>query len=148
MRVWRISNYADLSGVGGTLVAARSHHKGFPILYTAEHPAGAMIEFLSHIEYYDIPSNFQLLKIEIPDSASIEHVDATALPPDWRNELDVTRSIGDRWLKKKRALALRVPSVIVPHAQNILLNPSHAEMASVAISSMDRVPLDPRFVTR
>ncbi len=106
------------------------------------------MEFLAHMDYSDIPVGFQLLTIDLPDAASMEDVTAMALPPNWRDDLRLTRGLGDHWLRASRTLALRVPSVIIPYARNILANPRHAEMASVTILGVDRVPLDSRLIAR
>ena len=50
MELWRISNYADLSGAGdGLLAAGRWHTRGRRIVYLADHPASALLEMLVHM---------------------------------------------------------------------------------------------------
>jgi len=46
MELWRISNYADLSGAGGLQAAGRWHTRGKRIVYLADHPASALLEML------------------------------------------------------------------------------------------------------
>ena len=145
MRLWRISNYADLSGMGGVRFPARWHSKGRPILYTAEHPAGALTEFLAHMDIEDMPTNFQLLTIEAPDDVVLPAVNAAQLPEGWATNLSTTRAIGDSWLRDGTSLLLRVPSVLVPHAFNVLINPMHGDAASLKTVSSEKVPLDSRF---
>jgi len=48
MELWRISNYADLSGGGGLQAAGRWHTRGKRIVYLADHPASAVLEMLVH----------------------------------------------------------------------------------------------------
>jgi RES domain-containing protein len=57
MRLWRISNYADLSGEGGRRAEGRWHERGRPVVYLAEHAALALLETMVHleIEYEDLP---------------------------------------------------------------------------------------------
>jgi RES domain-containing protein len=146
MRLWRISNYADLSGMGGVRFPARWHGKGRPILYTAEHPAGALTEFLVHMDLEDLPANFQLLSIEASDGLAVPQIDIEALPPDWTTNLNVTRAIGNRWLEEGTSLLLRVPSVLVPEAWNVLVNPAHHDSSALRLARTAKVPLDPRLI--
>ena len=59
VKLWRISNYADLAGRGGQLAEGRWHSRGRPILYCAEAPSGALIEFPVHLPRDLMPSHFQ-----------------------------------------------------------------------------------------
>ena len=64
-RLWRISNYADLSGTGGLRFHARWHTMGSLIVYCADHPAAALAEYLVHLDPEDFTEAFNLLTIEI-----------------------------------------------------------------------------------
>jgi RES domain-containing protein len=148
MRLWRISNYADLSGMGGVRFPARWHSKGRPVLYTAEHPAGALTEFLAHMDIEDMPVNFQLLTIEAPDETPLLSISTDQLPEGWASNFAATRAIGDAWLRGGTSLLLRVPSVLVPRAFNVLVNPMHEDARTLNIVAAEKVPLDSRFSRR
>jgi RES domain-containing protein len=66
MILWRISNYADLLGIGGIEASARWHTAGRPIVYLAENPSSALLEILVHLEAdeEDRPDSYQILKVE------------------------------------------------------------------------------------
>lgn len=145
MRLWRISNYADLSGIGGLRYSARWHTKGRPIFYSAEHPAGALTEFLVHLDREDMPDSFQLLTIELDEDVSIERIEATELSAEWIADERITRQVGDDWLARGASPLLRVPSAIVPEAYNMLINPRHPEAVRMRITGTARVPLDDRL---
>ena len=144
-RLWRISNYADLTGEGGLHFPGRWNSKGRPIIYTAEHSAGAMMEHLAHLDRAMMPKIFQLIEIEIGDSVKIADLASGALPLKWIFNEDTTRAIGDAWLKNAASLALRVPSVLVPDSWNVLLNPAHPDARHMKIVKTQRVPLDARL---
>ena len=144
-KLWRISNHADLQGYGGVRFAGRWHSKGRPIVYCAEHPAAALAEFLVHLDKEDFPETFRLLTIEIDDPHPSERIDIEQLPSNWPNDLAVTRKIGDDWLEVRPSLLLEVPSVLVPGAWNVLLNPVSPEMAQVRVVGDVHVSLDPRL---
>ncbi|MCY1395164.1 RES domain protein [compost metagenome] len=73
MIFWRISAFADLTGRGGFLAGGRWHTAGRPVVYLAATPAGATLEILVHLEIdqEDFPETLQLLRVELPDTASI-----------------------------------------------------------------------------
>ena len=148
MIVWRISNYLDLSGRGGLRAPARWHNAGAPVVYTASSPASALLEVLVHLELNDpdhLPDSYQLLRIDVPDSTAIAELDEGSLAPDWRKLLELTRATGDEWLRKSTSALLAVPSAIVPHTQNYLINPVHRDTRKIKINSYGNFPFDFRL---
>lgn len=143
MILWRISDYADLSGTGGTKYSARWHHAGRPIIYLAEHPALALLETLVHLELSmeDMPDNYQLLEVEVPDDS----INGAVLDdPRWKLNKQLTMDMGSQWLRDQTSLLLRVPSAIVP-GWNYLLNPLHPKASDCQIKSVHQHPYDPRL---
>lgn len=148
MIVWRISNYTDLSGQGGLRAPARWHNAGAPIVYTASSPASALVEMLVHLELGDVdhlPDSFLLLMIEIADSIAIITLDENRLSPAWRTQEQETRAAGDTWLRESNSAILSVPSAIVPHTKNYLINPSQPDAKNIKIRSYGRYPFDSRL---
>jgi RES domain-containing protein len=146
--VWRISNYLDLSGKGGLRAPARWHNAGAPVVYTANSPASALLEVLVHLELNipeHLPDSYQLLRIDVPNSVSITDLEEASFAPDWRNLLELTRSVGDNWLSMSGSAILSVPSAIVPHTQNYLINPSHRDTKKIKINSHGNFPFDFRL---
>src|SRR5260370_41555641 len=94
MVLWRISNFADLKGIGGLRAPGRWHFAGQPVVYLAEHPAGALLETLVHQEIggtADLPDTYRLLKVEVDDSVSIAEIGEDAFSPDWRDHTSGTQ---------------------------------------------------------
>ncbi len=144
--LWRISAYADLSGGGAKIASARWHTKGKPVVYLAESPAGAMLERLVHLlsTRWQLPETYDLLEAHTPDDLGTKEL----LPPvrvDWKQNLLLTRQLGDEWLKEKETPLARVPSAIMPRTWNILLNPEHPEARRVKIVSVLRERFDIRL---
>ena len=153
MRLWRISNYSDLSGEGERLAEGRWHERGQPVVYLSEHPALALLEVLVRLEVdvEDIPTEYRLLAIEVEDRISIEELseeDLDASNPGWRLVPDITRSLTTSWFAESRTALLRIPSVIVPRASNFLLNPMHSDARQLTISSTTKVAFDERLFPR
>src|SRR6266702_5774158 len=133
MEIWRISNYADLSGIGGVRAAGRWHSQGRRIVYLADHPSSALLEMLVHMDRELIPPTYQLLRIDVPENIAIEIVEF-GLPPDWRSHMIVSREIGDRWLDRSTSALLQVPSAISAQGVNFLLNPAHPDASRVGVA--------------
>jgi RES domain-containing protein len=145
MVLWRISRHRDLDGLGGLRAPGRWHERGFPVVYLAETPAGALLEVCVHTSANDIPPNYTLLEITVPTGISVETLDVNTLLPDWLKDLEETRAVGTEWLRSTRSALLRVPSVIVPATFNVLLNPGHPESKTIGISRMIEYPFDIRL---
>lgn len=148
MKLWRISNYADLLGIGGLKTPGRWHNKGIPVVYLAESPALALLETLVHFELdlQEVPENYQLLEVEFTSEEGISHLAQAHLPSAWQQNLEFTRALGDQWLGSQQSALLRVPSAIVPHSYNYLFNPRHPLAAHMHVLSSARHPYDQRLL--
>src|SRR4051812_12159338 len=146
MDLWRISNYADLSGIGGLRAGGRWHSQGRRIVYLADHPSSALLETLVHMDRDLIPPTYQLLRVAIPDDIVVETV-GLELPQDWRTKTMVSREIGDRWLDRATSAFLQVPSAISAQGVNFLLNPAHPDALRVGVAEVIQAPFDPRLRT-
>ena len=149
MVLWRISNHADLSGAGGLLHSGRWHHRGRPVIYLAESPAGALVEALVHVQAAspaELPRNYQLLEIALPADASTVDV-SPQLKSSWRDSDATTRALGDAWLAGQTRLLLRVPSAVVGRSFNRLFNPLHAQAAACRVVSIAHYPFDERLLS-
>ncbi|MEL6415993.1 MAG: RES family NAD+ phosphorylase, partial [Pseudomonadota bacterium] len=124
MNIWRISEYASLKGRGGELYEGRWNYQGDAIVYCCEHAAHSMLEILVNADPSLLPSSYQLLTIHVPDGVSRE---AAKLPKGWHQDRDETRAHWRSFWQQNRAALLRVPSVIMPHAYNWLINPKHPD---------------------
>ncbi len=111
MIVYRLtrSKYAnDLAGTGGLYAEGRCNHKGTPVIYTAEQPSLALTEVLVHLDPDQIPLDYVMVTIEIPDAvlqrqATPDEALAASLNPP--------------------VPVYVVPSVIVPQEKNIVVFP-------------------------
>ena len=128
IQAWRVGRqlFADLSGEGARQHGGRWNTPGRAMVYMAEHPALAVLEVRVHL---DLPPD--LLPDEPPE-------DVDAMPAD-------PRAVGDAWLASGRTAVLRVPSVIVPHTSNPLLNPRHPRAADARITQTTPFQFDPRL---
>jgi RES domain-containing protein len=150
VRLWRISNYNDLSGLGGLKASGRWHEKGRHVVYTSDHPASALLEVMVHLEidFEDLPDNYQLLEIDVPDDVAIESVTIASIEKvsqDWKEDPKTTRDLLLTWFEEVRTVVVAVPSAIMPFAKNYLINPRHKDAARISVVQAARYPHDRRL---
>ena len=148
MLLWRVSNHIDLSGEGGLRASARWHSAGRRIVYLGPNPASCLLEHMVHLEIdeEDVPSTFRTLKIEVPDAIFTAAGVPPVLPEGWRDNVELTQTIGNQWLADGPCL-LRVPCALVPETDNVLLNPDHRDAQSVKVIAVIDFPFDQRLIS-
>ena len=145
MDLWRLCRrpYADLSGEGARIFGGRWNSPERPVVYLAEHPALAALEVRVHLDlsFELLPVDFVLMHVTLPDSL------LTGIDNPHRETIADMRTvtIGDASLAAGRSVALRVPSMLMPSAWNILLNPRHPDAARARIAGIDPFHFDPRL---
>jgi RES domain-containing protein len=144
--LWRISNYIDLGGWGGKKFSSRWTSPGHRVVYLAESPAAALVETLVHLEVEseDTPNFYTLLRVSVPDELAIQPLDPLS-GSEWKQDLKLTRHMGDAWLAALGAPLARVPSAIAPHTWNYLLNPEHPDASHVQIAEIIKERFDNRL---
>ena len=151
LTAWRLTKarYAStaLSGLGSTLRAGRWHARGRPVVYAASSAALALVETLVHVERADLLRDaYVALPLRIPADL-VETLDPNHLPPDWRAwpHPASTQALGTAWCDARRSAALLVPSAVVPHEWNVLLNPLHPGFHQIAVGAPEPFPIDARL---
>ena len=152
MLLYRITTQAfahDLSGRGAQTYGGRWNPKGMAVLYTAETPAQALLEFLPHFSDICVPPNLVLVTIQAPDDLKTEEFAQSRLTDGWdaKPPTIVSTEIGREWLTRGTAAALRVPSVMLPFgkAWNMVLNPAHPQCIELEIIEVVPISVDPRL---
>ena len=150
MQAWRLSKarYAgDLIGVGAAREGQRWNQQGQRAVYLGLTPEITVLEMLVH--FNGAPSApLALCCYEFPDEAELmQHPALANLPVGWDAVPHGTASaaFGGAWLSSMKGLALVLPSVVVPQARNLLVNPLHPAIERVRL--VDQVPfrLDQRL---
>jgi RES domain-containing protein len=116
-------------------------------VYASATKSLALLEILVHLDVGRPLPRFVAFRFEV-DSTLVENLDPARLPRRWRTTaaLLATRRIGDEWLAAARAVALVVPSAVVPEESNYLLNPEHPAFAHLDLGRAIPFLLDPRLV--
>lgn len=148
MRIYRLaqSNFAeDLSGTGAKLVGGRWNSPGLNALYSASHISLSILELLVHLKTFNLPPEFKLVSLEVPESLASSVLEIQKLKRNWKDDFQYTRKIGDGFLKEKEFLLLKVPSAIVEQEFNYVLNCQHPDYKKIKIGSVINFELDKRL---
>jgi RES domain-containing protein len=149
MVLWRISNHADLEGLGGERRNGRWHTiaPDKRIVYLTEHPAVALVEDIVNLrgDPTFFPDQFQLLRILAPANLRPQHLTPTQLARINPDDLATTQAIGDAWLAARKSALLRVPSIPSPESWNYLFNPLHPRAKYVKVDWARRITYDKRL---
>ena len=134
----------DISGEGARINGGRWNNRGVPVLYTSLAVSLGLLELLIHSLSYDFIKKNQLTIIELPNK-SIKTLQSTDLKKDWVSDDDYSKFIGDEFVKSKSHLALKVPSAIIQHEYNLVINPLHALFSEVKIKKVSLFDFDERL---
>jgi len=149
VRVWRIASAAHetFDGEGARRYGSRWTPKGFSVVFTSATLSLAALERFVHTDPdLELP-DLVAIAVDIDARISIDTVAVVDLPSDWRTypAPPSLSMIGERWLRESRTAVLSVPSVVIPHERNFVLNPIHAEFARLEINPSERFSFDPRM---
>lgn len=148
---WRVvhARYADTAfdGEGAQRAGGRFNSPGTRVVYTADTLALAVFEVAVHLPSYRALLGRVAFRIEVP-AALVETLAEPDLPADWRSTPPSrsTQTFGDTWVRDARSPALHLPSVLLPHHHNVVLNPTHPAFSEITIGAPDPVPIDPRLI--
>jgi RES domain-containing protein len=119
---------------------------GVPAVYASTSPAGAVLEFLAHMDG-EKPVDLVLVKARMPGRNVMP---STSLPENWRETpyRDDVREYGNAWVSAGEFLALNLPSVLCEQSRNLLINPEHENMAQLMVESAEPFTLDPRLLRK
>lgn len=150
MIVFRLSKskYAgDLSGKGTEKSGGRWNSKGTALLYTSASRALCTTEIAVHTPLGNLPLDYQIITLIIPDDVGIKELEVSELTAGWDSipHLHHTQEIGDQFVAEQKKMVLKVPSVVVPGDYNYLLNPAHPDFNKIKILSIEPFNFDKRL---
>ena len=148
-RIAKTRHIYDLTGAGARIYGGRWNHKGIGMIYTSENRSLASLEFLVHAPHAILPTDLSIAAIRVPDSIISKEISISDLPDNWNKYPSPLKlaDIGTRWALSNETLLLRVPSVVIPHEFNILINPSHTDINKIAISKIEKYQFDDRLLS-
>jgi RES domain-containing protein len=116
------------------------------VVYTSATLSLAALEALVHMDVDDAPDDLVAIPVEIPEGVAVHEIHERKLPHGWRSfpapaEL---QDLGSAWAGALETAVLSVPSAVVPHERNFLLNPRHRDFERLRIGTPDPFPFDRR----
>ncbi|OGF97915.1 MAG: hypothetical protein A2Z06_03920 [Candidatus Glassbacteria bacterium RBG_16_58_8] len=149
-RAWRIikNRYAAhaFDGEGSRLYGSRWTSPGIRVVHASESLSLAVLEVLVHLQTSAPLVSYSVYTVDFPEDL-VEELDKKILPENWRDypAPTVLRAHGDAWVRRKSSVLIRVPSVVIIHEFNFLINPSHKDFNRLEISRPKPLDFDPRF---
>ena len=146
---WRVVKQRFASeafdGEGARISGGRWNSAGRAVVYTAATTSLGLLEKIVYTKarllpfYFTVPVTF--------DADLVETVEPGRLPADWRSlpAPFTLKRIGDDWVDSTRSCILEVPSVIVPHESNYILNPKHPDFGATEIGALVDLDIDHRL---
>jgi RES domain-containing protein len=135
----------DISGMGAKLYGSRWNVIGVPMLYTAENISLAVLETLVHLQQPEIPTDFWIVKIEVPDEGKATGIELVKLKKNWQSDETYTQFMGSEFIKNNESLFLKVPSAIITDEFNYLVNPLHKNFNKVQVLQAREFNFDSRL---
>lgn len=150
LQAWRIvkAKHAQdaFNGEGARLYGGRWNSVGTRMVYTSATASLTVLEIMVHLNNSALIEEYVLFQVEF-DESLVESLDPATLPKSWRVDPPppMVQAIGDRWVAERRSAVLRMPSVIIPHEHNYLLNPEHPDFPHVHIGKPQPFLFDRRL---
>jgi len=149
--VWRLtlSKHASTDGEGARLYGGRWNRPGTPVIYTSGSLSLAALEYLVRVDSDILPDSLVRITATIPDSLAIETIHRSGLPGNWKDEIIplALQKRGSLWASEVRTPILKVPSVVIEHEWNYVLNPLHPDFRSIKWDSPIPFSFDPRLLS-
>lgn len=139
---------AAFTGEGAAKYGGRWNSRGRHVVYASASLSLAALETLVHL-VHPVTIRYAAFRVEF-DEALLEQFPPGRLPSDWDAYPPgpASMAVGDEWLREARSAVLAVPSVIVAHERNYLLNPAHADFGKIAVARPEPFAFDPRLLRR
>jgi RES domain-containing protein len=150
MRLFRLSKSKfayDLLAKGAELAGGRWNSRGKAVLYTSQSRALCTAEIAVHTPLGNIPTDYEIVEMTIPDSVMVKEIEISDLPFDWKSipHSHSTQEIGDKFISDNEFLIFKAPSVIVRGEFNFLINPVHGKFNEIEINSITKFEFDVRL---
>lgn len=129
------------------MAGGRWNSRGKAVLYTSQSRALCTTEIAVHTPLGNIPTDYEIVEMTIPDSVMVKEIEISDLPFDWKSipHSHSTQEIGDKFISDNEFLIFKVPSVIVRGEFNFLINPVHGKFNEVEINSITKFEFDIRL---
>ncbi|WP_080932025.1 RES family NAD+ phosphorylase [Pseudomonas fluorescens] len=144
LQIWKIISpkYASeaFSSMPASRFGGRLNYQGTNAVYCASSRCVAILETMVHLE----PTGTRNLiavgaKLNLSLPATV--LSQADMPENWAQlpPSESMKEFGSRWLKSNISVALKIPSIVLPAEQIILLNPMHPDFQTLTIFTEEPV---------
>ena len=132
-------------GEGARQFGGRWNSSGRAVVYTAATTSLALLEILVNADAGLLP-HYLAIPVAFEDEL-VESLDRSLMPGSWRDHPApyALKRLGNAWIDDGRSCVLEVPSAVVPHESNYLINPAHPAFSAVLFGEPIPVATDPRL---
>ena len=152
MKIWRIASaaHARFDGEGARLYGSRWTPRGLPAIYASATLSLAALERIVHTDPDLEPFDLVAVSIKVAADVAVQTLRIEDLPEDWRQfpPPESLAEVGRRWLEAGPTAVLSVPSVVIPHERNYVMNPGHRHFRRLTIGPPQPFAFDPRLWKR
>lgn len=136
-------------GEGARRYGGRWNTPGTPVVYTSGTLSLAALEYLVHVDSDILPDGLVSIRATIPDGLKIEAISASHLPLEWKDKIIPVslQQLGTDWVTSAKSAVLKVPSVVIEHEWNYVLNPRHPEFSQILWDAAAVFSFDQRLLT-
>jgi RES domain-containing protein len=136
-------------GEGARLFGGRWNSPGTRMVYCSATASLALLEVFANVQRPDFAAQFVLISCTF-DESLVAQLDVKDLPTDWRSSPGPPelQQMGDAWIQDGETPILAVPSAIIEHEQNYLLNPQHAAFRRIKRARAKPFTFDLRLLRR
>lgn len=151
LTAWRITQAAfagvAFTGEGARRYPGRWNPAGLPVVYTAGSLSLAVLEMLVHLDDAALLEQYIAIPVEFGENLC-SRLPRASLPVEWRAcpPGAATRHLGADWIRGRHSAVLDVPSVVIPHERNFLLNPNHPDFGKIKRGTPAPLPFDRRLL--
>jgi RES domain-containing protein len=114
-------------------------------VYFGAGAAIVVLEKLAHLNPDTLPADLILGLFEADVSVEDVWAEGSSQNHDLGN-IDQTRAAGREWIESGRSCVLRVPSMVLPEEQNLVVNPLHTEAPRIALTTERPFTFDGRLL--
>ena len=116
------------------------------MVYSSSSLALAAMELFVHLEPNQQPDDLVSIAAALPEGEPALRMEPDQLPAGWwKDDFEPLREIGDKWIREKSSLAIKVPSAALRLEWNVLVNPLHPAIAEVDVEEPQPFRFDARM---
>jgi len=106
-----------------------------------------MAEVAVHLALATLPSDFEMIEIEVPNNIKVNKLNLEELNENWNINPPIlsTQKIGDKFIDSSDSCILKVPSAVVQGDYDYLINSHHPEFNEIKIIDVVIFPFDKRI---